>query len=274
MEFLRDATPHELLALFIQWTGNLETTFLSIPEIAPLGDRVKEDHDALLTLDSGASAEAALVALQEAATPLDGSHDHYQRALRSGMQSAIAVLLAQPSPDFALVDRIEAALDRLQPTGLEIIKASYEGEAGNAAVMAKTAAEPEVATVLAQIPMMLGMTAADVVSRIGKVGAQLGDVEREKSVALKNAKQAAVPPAEVRRRCRSAAETVEIILKALDRSKAPAAAIDAIRQPVLDTVAKARDRKLAQRAAAKERAAAEKAAKEKAEKEAATKGGG
>ncbi|MFT3764028.1 MAG: hypothetical protein QM820_00660 [Minicystis sp.] len=269
MLFIRYTTIHELLALLVQWTGNLKPTFVSIPEIAGLQGRVQEDHDALLTLDTGAASEAAFVALQEAATPIDASHDHLQRGLRFGLLSAVEILRAQPVPDEALAEKIENAIHRLQPQGLEINKATHEAEVGHAVVMVKTAADPEIAAVLHQVPVMLGLTAADVVTRIGEVGAQLGDVEQQKSLAAKAARESAVPPAEVRRRQQSAADTIEAVLQALARSKAAPADIDAIRQPVLDTVEKTRARRLAQRAAAKKKvaedaAAAEKAAQEKA----------
>jgi hypothetical protein len=80
-------------------------------------------------------------------------------------------------------------------------------------------------------------------------------VEHSKSVAAAAAEQESVSPAEVRRRMRAWAQTVETVLNALARSKAPEAMVTSIRVPVHAAVEKARSRVLAQRNAAEKKKA-------------------
>ncbi|MFS8068124.1 MAG: hypothetical protein ACMG6S_17360 [Byssovorax sp.] len=46
--------------------------------------------------------------------------------------------------DTELVSQIDGAYDRLLPNGLDVVNASYEAEAGNAAQMVKSARRPAV----------------------------------------------------------------------------------------------------------------------------------
>jgi len=80
-------------------------------------------------------------------------------------------------------------------------------------------------------------------------------VEHNKSVAAAAAEQEAISPAEVRRRMRAWADTLETALGALSRSKAPADVVTSIRVPVLDAIEKARTRVLAQRNTAEKKKA-------------------
>lgn len=117
-------------------------------------------------------------------------------------------------------------------------------------------ASSELSPLLAQIPIAPGLSALDLVNAIGKVGAELGSVEHRKSVTHALAAQEVVSPAEVRRRMRTWADTLETVLGALARSKAPAEVVTSIRVPVLDAVEKARARVLAKRNASKKSPAA------------------
>jgi len=241
-----------MISLSEQWTGPLKVVFLAIPELAALLPRVQEDHDALLAARAGSSAEAMLHTLSEQATGLDARHDHLQRALQYGLLSAREAYLGLEPIDSVLAGQIDAALERLLPDGLEINNASYEAEAGNAAQMVKLA-DAELAPLLQQLPITPVVSALDLVHAIGAVGATLGTVEHDKSVTAAAAAQQAIYPAEVRRRMRTWADTLETVLSALSRSKAPADVVTSIRVPVLDAIEKARSRVLAQRNAAKKK---------------------
>ena len=248
MRFLRNLNAGEMIATTEQWTGPLKAVFLSIPELSALFPRVEEDHAALVAARAGSSAEVMHQSLSEQATGLDARHDHLQRALHHGLLSAREAHLGLDPSDAELASQIDAAYERLLPDGLEIVNASYESEAGNAVQMAKIAAE--LAPLLLQIPIAPGVSVLDLVKEIGTVGSTLGTVEHSKSVAAAAAEQESVSPAEVRRRMRAWAQTLETVLNALARSKAPEAMVTSIRVPVLAAVEKARSRVLAQRNAA------------------------
>jgi hypothetical protein len=92
---------------------------------------------------------------------------------------------------------------------------------------------------------MARCTPLEIVVEIGKVGAALGETEQKKSVAAAAAENQAVTPSEIRKRMRAWATTVELVLGALDRSKADPDLIREIRRPVEDAVEKARARHMA-----------------------------
>lgn len=250
MEFLRDLTAVEMIAVTDQWTDKLKPVFMGITEVAPFYVRMEEDHLGLVHARTTGASEMTLRALEREADTLDLRHDHLQRATFYAMWSAREALLAQVPPNTTLADAIETAERVLYPQGLRINNASYEGEVGNAAQMVKLA-QGDLQNVLKQIPVMGNKTVFDVVNDIGTVGEALGEVERKKSVAAANVETETVPKSETRRRMRLWVATVELILGALDRSKAAASQIEQIRQPVVDAVEKARTRVLARRHAAK-----------------------
>ncbi len=249
MRFSQNLTVPEMIAVTEQWTGPLNSLFIAIPEVAPFLSRVQEDHSALIDARQSGTAEVALRALNDSADALDERHDHLQRALYFGMRSAREAWLGIASPNLTKVIAIDAARDALFPNGLEVINASYEGEAGNAAQMLKLA-QTEYAAILAEIPIMSGLSALDLIVEIGKVGAALGEVERNKSVAVATVENQTISALEVRNRKRAWATTVEIVLGALDRSKAAPDAIQQIRRPVEDAIEKARLRQRAKQNAA------------------------
>lgn len=246
MRFLTQLAPGEMIAITEQWTGPLQTVFLSIPEIAPLLPRVTEDHNALVEARTGGSAEAILRTLNEQADNLDTAHDHLQRALSFGMRSAREAALGQDPPDTALAFAIDEAQEKLLPNGLDIIKASYEAEAGNAAQMVHLA-KNELADILQLIPIAKEKTALDLVNHIGTIGAALGSVEQKKSTTAAEVEKTEITPAEIRRRMRTWAATIETTLGALERSKAPASDIEQLRKPIQDAADKARARRLEKR---------------------------
>jgi len=120
---------------------------------------------------------------------LDVRHDHLQRALHHGLLSAREVCLGLEPVNPALAGQIDAAYYRLLPGGLDVINASYEAEAGNAAQLVKLA-DAELATLLLQIPIAPGVSALDLVHAIGTVGAELGTVEHR---AQRNAAKKKIP---------------------------------------------------------------------------------
>jgi len=244
MRFLNDLSIGEVIAVTDQWTGQLQPVVLSIPELVPLLPRVQEDHDALVQGRAGSSAEVLLRGLSEQAESLDTRHDHLQRALSFSLRGAIEAALGQDPPDLNFAITVEDAHERLFPNGLDIIKASYEAEAGNAVQMVHLA-KTELTEVLAAIPAAKDKTALGLVEHIGKVGASLGATEQKKSVAAAKAEKEEITPAEIRRRMRAWADTVETALRALERTKADATVVEQIQKPVADAAEKARQRRAA-----------------------------
>lgn len=241
-----------MIAVTEQWTGTLKPVFIAIPEVAPFYPRIEEDHVALIGARESGTAQAALRVLNGQADVLDTRHDHLQRALHFGMKSAREALLALAEPDVMLARAIEDASEALQPKGLEINNASYEGEAGNSVQMVQLA-QTKYADVLSKVPMVHNLSALDIVAEIGKVGADLGGVERDKSLAVAAVEKEAMTPSAVRMRMRAWARTVELVLGALERSTVTPASIEKIRKPVEDAVEKARARRLAQQNAAEKK---------------------
>ncbi|HVK70832.1 MAG TPA: hypothetical protein VM694_40535 [Polyangium sp.] len=246
MQFLNDLNVGEMIAITEQWTGAVRPVFLGITELAPLLPRVEEDHGALVNARGGSSAETALRALSDQAETLDARHDHLQRALHFGLRAAKEALLGQDPPDVALAEAIDAAHEKLLPTGLEVVKASYESEAGNAVQMAQLA-KKELSGVLEHVHVLPHVSALDLVFQIGTVGESLGAVEQKKSVTAVAAAKEEIPAAEVRRRMRAWVRTVELVLGALERTKAMEEHVEQIRKPVSDAAEKARMRRLAKR---------------------------
>jgi hypothetical protein len=185
-----------------------------------------------------------LRSLNDQADGLDTRHDHLQRALHFGLHSAREALLGLTPPNTVLAARINDAHDALLPNGLEIVNATYEGESGNAAQMVKLG-QDNYADVLSKVFVFEKVSALDIVVEIGKVGANLGETEQNKSIAAAAVDNESVTPAEVRRRMRAWAKTVEVVLGALDGSEAASNLIEQIRRPIEDAVEKARLRRLA-----------------------------
>lgn len=248
MRYLQNLTPPEMIAVTEQWTGPLKSGFMTITEITPLYTRVEEDHLSLIDARNSGTAESLLRSLNEQADSLDTRHDHLQRALHFGLRSAKEALLGLTPANTTLAAAINDAHEALLPNGLEVVNATYEGEAGNAAQMVKLG-QTKYADVLVKVPIAGNVTALDIVNEIGKVGAALGETEQKKSVAAAAAETEAVTPSEVRKRMRAWASTIELVLGALDRSKGDADVIRQLRRPVEDAVEKARTRRLAKQSA-------------------------
>ncbi|MDI3284642.1 hypothetical protein [Polyangium sp. 15x6] len=222
--------------------------FLSIPEVAPLIGRVETVHAGLVAARDGDSSASTLRALGDEAESLDDRHDHLSRALFYSMLAAQHYELGKHVPNEAKAEVIESAREALFPERLNIVSASYQAEAGNAAQIAKLA-EGELAPVLGAIHVDKDTSAKDVAMQLGDTGKQLGAVENQKPQAAAEAQKNAIAPAEVRKRMRAWAKVAGTILANLDESVAPAAMVDAIRAPLLAAAEKATARRRAKRAA-------------------------
>jgi hypothetical protein len=257
MLFLRELSAEELIGLLAPWTTVVKPVFLSIPEISGLAPAVEQDHDTLVNAVGSSTAEQLLEALTDEATKLDSRHDHLARGYNYILAGTIEILRGVDPPDDAAADALDAALARLYPTGLQMITASYQAEAGNTAQMLVIA--DELKAVLDAVPIIKSFTGYTIVKELADVGNTLGNTEQKRAVAEVAAKQEVITPSEIKRRMRFAAETIETVLRALDRSKQPEDSLIQIRQPVLAAVERARARVLAERAA-KKKAEAEKTA--------------
>ncbi|TKD10028.1 hypothetical protein [Polyangium fumosum] len=223
-------------------------TLLAIPEIAPLIGRIEAVHVNLVAARDGDTSASALRALGEEAEDLDARHDHLSRALFYSMLAAQHYELGKPVPNEAAAEAIESGRDALFPQRLNIVSASYQAEAGNAAQIAKLA-EGELAPLLEVIHVDKGTSAKDLALQLGETGQKLGAVENQKPQAAAEAQKVAIAPAEVRKRMRAWATVAETLLANLEQSTAPAAVVDAVRAPLLAAAEKATARRRAKRAA-------------------------
>lgn len=216
-------------------------TFLSIPEIAPLVGRVEAAHLNLVSAREGITNDTALRVAIDLADLLDNRHDHRLRALYYLLLAAQHFELGKDPPDETRADEIDRASEKLFPTQLQAVIASYQAEAGNAAQLAELAKGP-LAGVLASILLSKDASALDLAAGIGEVGKALGEAEAKKAAAAAAVHQS-LTPAEIRIRMRAWAALAETILSNLAQSDAPAAAIDAIRAPLLAAAEKATARR-------------------------------
>jgi len=246
---VRDLQIGEMISVSAHWLDpQHKAIFLSIPEVAPLLGRVEAVHAGLLLARDGDSSTSALRALGDEAEGLDEQHDHLARALFYSMLAAQHYALGKAVPDEARADAIENARGALFPERLNIVSASYQAEAGNAAQIAKLA-EGELALLLGAIHVDMNTSAKDVALKLGETGQKLGAIENQKPQVAADAQKNAIAPAEVRKRMRAWAAVAETILANLEQSNAPAAAVDAMRAPLLAAAEKASARRRAKRAA-------------------------
>ncbi|MDC3956493.1 hypothetical protein [Polyangium jinanense] len=85
--------------------------------------------------------------------------------------------------------------------------------------------------------------------QLGDAGQKLGAIENQKPQAAAEAQKNGVSPAEIRKRRRAWAKVAKAVLTNLEQSSAPAAAVDAIRAPLLAAAEKATARRRAKQAA-------------------------
>jgi len=239
---VRDLQIGEMISVSASWIGAKKPTFLSIPEVSPLFGRVEAVHTALVAARDGNSAGAALRALANQAEDLDERHDHLMRALFYLLLAAQHHELGKDPVDEDRAARIEDAKDALFPEQLGAVQASYQAEAGNAAQLAQLASG-EFAGLLETISIQKGVSALELAQVIAGVGAQLGSVEQQRSEAAVAAKKEAITAAEIRRRMRAWSDVAETILANLAQSGAPAATLDAVREPLLAAAEKATQRR-------------------------------
>lgn len=244
---VRDLQIGEMINISAAWIGAQKTTFLAIPEIAPHFARVETVHHALIDARDGASADAALSDLMAQAEVLDDRHDHLVRGLHYLLIAAHSFELGRDGGDPTKAENIERANKALLPNQLRAIQASYQAEAGNATQL-EALADSEFSGLLGGIHITKDKTALDIAHDIGAVGKTLGSVEHQRSLAAAQMKKDSVTPSEVRRRMRAWARVAEAILINLDIASAPAANIEALRQPLLDAVDKAVARRRDKRA--------------------------
>ncbi|MDI1447999.1 hypothetical protein [Polyangium sp. 6x1] len=246
---VRDLQIGEMISVSAHWLApEHKPVLLSIPETAPLVGRIEIVHANLVAARDGDTSSSALRALGEEAEGLDDRHDHLSRTLFYSMLAAQYHELGKAVPNEARAEAIESAREALFPHRLSIVSASYQAEAGNAAQIAKLA-EGELAPLLETIHVDKDTSAKDVALKLGETGKQLGAVENQKPQAAAEAQKNAIAPAEVRKRMRAWATLAETILANLEQSIAPAAAVDAIRAPLLAAAEKATARRRAKRAA-------------------------
>ncbi|MBK9260657.1 MAG: hypothetical protein IPM54_12650 [Polyangiaceae bacterium] len=244
---VRDLQIGEMISISAAWVGPQKATFLAVPQIAPLYDRVDTTHQALIVARDGATADATLGELNAKAEKLDDRHDNLSRGLHYSLLAAKYFELGRDGGDEAHAAAIDRASDALFPIGLRGVLATYQAEAGNAAQL-NSLATNEFASVLSKVHVTKDMTALDVAHAIGAVGTELGAVEGQRVVAAADAKKDTITPAEVRRRMRDWAQVAEAVLMNLELSTASEQTIEALRRPLLDVVAKATARRREKRA--------------------------
>jgi hypothetical protein len=226
----------ELLPLTGAWVGDQRGIFLSIQEIAGLMPQVEEKHQAGLRVQEVTAAAELSAELTQALLQTDILHDRAIRAVYFGLTANIEDLRSLEPPRDEEANQLEQLRDRLLPDRLDFVQRSYPEETGNAARMLEQLT-PRMRELLRSIPMKQG-TLLDSVLRWGALGARLGDLERQRSLVVTTPPD---QPSEYEARL-ALAQVIDLVLTVLTMSKAPAASIAAIRNPVLEAIGAAERR--------------------------------
>ncbi len=239
---VRDLQIGEMISISAAWTGANKAVFTSIPQIAPLYDRMEASHNGLVGARDGASSTAVVADLVQKADRLDERHDDLNRGLYYLLLAAKHFEMGRDNGDPAFIEAVSRASDKLFPRGLLGILASYQAEAGNAAQL-NALATNEYGALLSDIFIHKTVTALDMAHAIGTVGAELGAVEQQRIAAAADVKNETITPSEVRRRMREWAQVAEAVLVNLELAAGSPEAIETIRRPLLETAEKAQERR-------------------------------
>jgi hypothetical protein len=251
---VRDLQIGEMISISATWLGSQKGAFLSVPQIAPLHDRVDTAHQALLGARDGASADTVLNQLNAKAESLDDRHDDLCRGLHHLLLAAKHFELGRVGGDEVHAAAIHRAHTALLPNGLRVVQASYQAEAGMAAQLDSLATN-EFATVLGYVHMANNVTALDIAHAIGAVGVELGAVEAKRAIVAAETKNETITQAEVRRRMRDWAQVAETVLMNLELATAEPQTVEELRRPLVVAVGKAMERRREKRAKREESAA-------------------
>jgi len=233
----------EMISISENWLDQIhKPIFLSIPEIAPLFGKVETGHASLVAARSSATADALVADLADKADVLDDRHDNLARSLYYLLLAAQYHALGQEPPDEARADKIDRALSALFPNALNVVVASYQAEAGNAAQIEKLATG-ELAPLLSSVAINKDVLATDISVELGAVGRELGAVENQKVTASAAAEKNTLTASEVRQRMRTWSSLAETVLANLEHSNADPTAIEAIRAPLIAADEKATTRR-------------------------------
>ncbi len=239
---VRDLQVGEMINISAAWVGQDKASFLAVPQIAPLYERVEAVHQALVVARDDASANAALSELTAKAEALDDRHDDLNRGLYYLLLAAQYVELGRSGGNAALAGVLHRANKTLFPEGLRSVTMSYLAEAGNAAQL-NAVATSQFANELGSVHITRDLTALDLAHAIGSVGAELGAVEGQRAVAAAEAKDETITPSEVRKRMRDWAQVAEAVLVNLELATGSAETIEALQRPLLNAAEKAIERR-------------------------------
>ena len=159
----------------------------SVAGLAPLMPHLDQAYNGLLVaLDEG--QVQSLAELTNALDEVDLQHDNLARTAYFMLEANIHLSRAHHNDDTAF------ALERLQallfPKGLDVVKASYREEAGQAQKVSSRLTE-ENKTVLSSIPMY-GGTLLDIVDGWLAAGVRLGELEAQRNAVNKPGRKRAV----------------------------------------------------------------------------------
>lgn len=177
---LKRFTTAEMVQLSSAWVGDgpARQALLGVSLLAPLVPVLTAAHEALVQLQPG-QREGQLAPLAEQAAALDAEHDGLVRGLFTLLSGCAELEPQSPA---------QAALELLFPEGVSVVKASYAGEAGAAALLAQrlaTASEPR--SWLERASVGAGpRTAFSYVEQLLRVARELGEVEARRHQLLEN----------------------------------------------------------------------------------------
>lgn len=234
---LRHLSINEMVSLTTVWETNPEAKalFLSIEEIAPIHPKIVEVNNELLAMrpvDNELSV--ALEAVATEASKVDAVHDALTRAVAAGIEADRSYCLAARPPQRQRAAQLEKVRTALFPRGLSIVNVSYLAEAGNTARLgALLRREPEIAELLASIPVREGGDLLGLTRRWIAAGKKLGRLEHQRNVlAAKDATRLGGPASIAAARARWL-RLVSQVLSNLELATASPEAIETIRGPVL-----------------------------------------
>lgn len=226
----------EMISLSTPWATHPEAkaVFLSIPEIAPLHSKIVEANAELLAMqpmDDQISMEVESISAR--AKKVDVVHDALTRAVVVGLEADRMVCLAARPPQQERAERLDRARAVLFPRRLSIVNASYLAEAGNTIRVAELLrSEPQLAQLLASIPVREGGDLLALTRRWIAAGRQLGQLEHQRNVlAAQDATRPDGPVSVAAARSRWL-RLVSQVLSNLELSEASPESIEMVRGPV------------------------------------------
>lgn len=238
-------TPAEMDALSTHLIGP-DSPIKAVPEVAVLQSQIMEAHQDIKACQKPVPGiDPVWQELTDTLEAKDVTYDALAKTVDGSVNTAILWPLAQDPPDEARVKECEELRAEVFATGMKIVNGTYLEEAGHTdRLEERLAKNARAGSVLQSIPVAKDVTCLDVTQRWIGVGKEMGKLvnQRAAHVPPETVKVISVKEAKVKW-----VRVMNAVMNALDLSKAPAAAIQAVRQPLLDASERAAARAAAVR---------------------------